>query len=272
VDLHERDEAVDLRLRRGEFGQDAAQTERFFAKRRSDPVLARGRGIALIEDQIDHLEDGGEARHALGAARDFEPDVRLGKGPLRADDALGDGRDRDEESPRDLLGRQTAEDAKRERDPCVFREDRMAGREDEAEEIVPDLLVDCGVQIQAFLRTLDIASKLFVPALERLAAPDQVDRAVLRGPHEPGARPFWHACGGPLLERGDEGVLCELLSRADVADDASQPGDEPSRLDPPDRFDRTMRFGSGCLAATRGFGRVSVASIYDESSFTHPRS
>jgi hypothetical protein len=46
-----------------------------------------------------------------------------------------------------------------------------------------------------------------------------------------------------LLERGYEGVLCELLRRPDVADDASQPGDEPGRLDPPDRFDRAMRFG-----------------------------
>jgi hypothetical protein len=45
-----------------------------------------------------------------------------------------------------------------------------------------------------------------------------------------------------LLERGYEGVLCELLRRPDVADDASQPGDEPGRLDPPDRFDRAMRF------------------------------
>jgi hypothetical protein len=30
-----------------------------------------------------------------------------------------------------------------------------------------------------------------------------------------------------LFERGNEGVLCELLSRPDVADEASQPGDEP---------------------------------------------
>src|SRR5439155_26656672 len=204
VYLHERQEAVDLRLVRGEFGQDAAQTERLFAKRWSDPVLARRCGIALVEDQIDHLEDGGEARHALGAARELEPDVRLGEGPLRADDPLGDRGDRDEESPRNLLSRQTSEDAKREGDPCVLREHRMAGHEDEAEEIVPDLLVDRSVHIKASLSPLDIASELFVLALERLAAPDQVDRAVLRGPHQPGARLLRNAGGRPLLERGDE--------------------------------------------------------------------
>jgi hypothetical protein len=46
-----------------------------------------------------------------------------------------------------------------------------------------------------------------------------------------------------LLKRRNEGVLCQFLSRPDVADEASQPGDEPGRLDPPDRFDRAMRFG-----------------------------
>jgi len=37
--------------------------------------------------------------------------------------------------------------------------------------------------------------------------------------------------------------LRHLLSRPYVADDANQPGDEPGRLDPPDGFDRSMRFG-----------------------------
>src|SRR5207253_11213121 len=107
----------------------------------------------------------------------------------------------------------------------------MAGHKDEAEEIVPDVLVDRGVPIKAFLSSLHVAPDLLVLAVERLAAPDEVDRAVLRGSHQPGARPLRHARGGPLLERGDERVLCELLSRADVADDSSQPGDKPGRLD-----------------------------------------
>jgi hypothetical protein len=44
-----------------------------------------------------------------------------------------------------------------------------------------------------------------------------------------------------LLERGNESVLCKLLCRPDVADEASQAGDEPRRLDPPDGFDGAMR-------------------------------
>src|SRR5713226_3704263 len=147
----------------------------------------------------------------------------------------------------------------------------MAGHEDEAEEVVPDFLVDRRVQVQAFPSALDIAPHLVVLALECLAAPDQIDRAVFRGSHQPGARPLRHAFGGPLLERGNEGVLCELLSGPDVADYASQPGDEPGRLDPPDRFDRAMRFGGCCLAATWACGRVPVSRTYGESTFTCPR-
>src|SRR6266571_4035417 len=117
----------------------------------------------------------------------------------------------------------------------------MARHEDQAEEIVPEVLVDG--HVRASVIPLGAASELFVLALERFAAADQVGRAMLRGQHEPGARPPRHARRGPLLERSNEGVLCELLSRADVADEASQPGDEPGRLDPPDRLDSAMRLG-----------------------------
>jgi len=65
-----------------------------------------------------------------------------------------------------------------------------------------------------------------------------------------------------LLERGNEAVLCKLLSRPDVADEASQPGDEPGRLDPPDRFDGAMR-ARGCrLGAACAPGRDSLSRSY----------
>src|SRR2546425_4859219 len=147
----------------------------------------------------------------------------------------------------------------------------MARHEDEAEKIVPDVLFERCVPVNAFLPPLDFAPELFVLALKRLAAPDQVDRAMFRGPHQPGAGPLRHARGGPLLERGNECVLGELLSRPDVADEASQPGDEPGRLDPPDRFDRAMRFTGRCLATTRVFERPSASRIYGKNSLTPPR-
>src|SRR5205823_2157705 len=120
-------------------GEDPAQTERVLAQSRPDPILTRGRGIALVEDQVDHLEHRGEARRALRATRKGEPHVRFDEGPLGPDDPLGDARDRHEERTRGLLSRQTAEDTKGERDASVLREDRMARHEDQAEQVIPYL-------------------------------------------------------------------------------------------------------------------------------------
>ncbi len=66
----------------------------------------------------------------------------------------------------------------------------MAGHEHEAEEIVPDLLIE--LHVQAFLCRLDSVSDLFVLALERFAATDRVDGSVLRGTHKPRSRPVRH--------------------------------------------------------------------------------
>src|SRR5260370_16420338 len=153
------------------------------------------------------------------------------------------------------MRRQASKNAKCERNPGLLGQDRMAGYEDEAEEIVSDLLVDRRVQVQAFPSPLGMASHLFVLALEHLAASDEVDRAVLRSPHEPGPWPLRHSLAGPLLERGDERVLREFLSRPDVAADATKPAHHPGRLDSPDRFDRAMRFGDCRLVATPAIGR-----------------
>src|SRR5260221_12934803 len=48
--LHQRHEAVDLRLLRSEFGQDAAEAERLFAERRAHPVVTGGgRGVGRAQ-------------------------------------------------------------------------------------------------------------------------------------------------------------------------------------------------------------------------------
>ena len=71
---------------------------------------------------------------------------------------------------------------------------------------------------QLLLR-LELAAELLVLALEQLAAAQPVDGAVLRGGHQPGARVVRDARLRPLLERGDERVLRQLLGEADVAHD-----------------------------------------------------
>jgi hypothetical protein len=41
---------------RRELGQDAAEPERVLAQRRSNPVVAGGRRVALVEDEVDDFE------------------------------------------------------------------------------------------------------------------------------------------------------------------------------------------------------------------------
>jgi hypothetical protein len=71
--------------------------------------------------------------------------------------------------------------------------------------------------------------RLFVLALERLAAWDHIGCAMLRSRHQPGTWLLGHATRGPLLKRCNECVLCELFSRPDVTKPASQPGPAAGR-------------------------------------------
>src|SRR5439155_24354805 len=119
-------------------------------------------------------------------------------------------------------------------------------REHEAQEVIADVIVDRGGEIwRGHLELgLDLTTELLLLAREPFSAAQEVDRAMLRGGHEPGARVVRDARLRPLLERGDERILRELLGKTDIAHDPRETGDEPGRLDPPDRVDRSVRIGN----------------------------
>ncbi len=134
---------------------DDEKDVRILAEGRSHPVVTGGRRVALVEDEV-HLEHRRQTGGELRPAGDLEGDARLG--PLGPDDSLGDGRLRDEECTRDLLGRQTSEQAERERNARLARKNRMSGYEHEAQEVVADVIVDRGVEIRReLLGNTDIA-------------------------------------------------------------------------------------------------------------------
>jgi hypothetical protein len=94
---------------------------------------------------------------------------------------LRERRLRNDERARDLLRRQAADEAQRQRDLRVGGEGRVAAREDQLEAVVGD-------------RSLLVVRKLRRPReqlrlpRERLLAPDPVDRAVSRRGDDPRAR------------------------------------------------------------------------------------
>ena len=105
LDFEQRDEAVHLGLLRGELRQNPGEPERIVAQLRSRPVVSGGRRVALIEDEVDHIEHRRQPGRAVVPARDLEGNARLAQRPLGPDDALGNGRFGDEKGSGDLVGR-----------------------------------------------------------------------------------------------------------------------------------------------------------------------
>ena len=119
----------------------------------------------------------------------------------------------------------------------------MAGREDQPQQIVADVVVEHGVEVRCGLRRIELVAQLLVLAIEEGAAPQLIDRTVFGRSHEPRARVVGNAVAGPLLEGRDERVLREILGKADVADDSREARDEFWRFDPPHGVDRAMGVG-----------------------------
>jgi hypothetical protein len=244
LDLHQRHQAVHFRLPRREPRQDSPQTQRLFTERRPHPVVAGGGGIAFVEDQVDDLQHRRQPRRQLVASRHLERHPRLGEGPLGAHDALRQRRLRDEEGARDLLGGEPSEEPERERHAGFSRQHRVAGDEDEAQQVVADLIVEPGIQVRGLVPVLQLVAELPLLAVVQRAAAQRVDRAMLRRGHEPGTGPLGHSGPGPALQRGHERILRQVLRQPDIAHDAGEGGDEPGGLDSPDRLDGPV--GIGC--------------------------
>ena len=92
LELHQRDEAVHLRLVGHQPGEDPSQPQRLLAQLRAHPVVAARGRVALVEDEVDDLEDRRRAARAARRRRGTSKRTRgLGERALGAHDALGDG-------------------------------------------------------------------------------------------------------------------------------------------------------------------------------------
>ncbi len=156
---------------------------------------------------------------------DLEGPLGPGQRPLGADDALGDGRLGGEEGAGDLLRRQATHEPQSERDPGLRRQHGMAGGEDQAQQVVVEIVGVRGLgRRQVVQRPADLGQLACI----RVLTAYEVDGAVLGGGHEPGARIARDTGGRPRGQRGDERVLCELFGDAFVPHDAGHTGDDPA--------------------------------------------
>ena len=232
-----------LRLVWRQPGQHAAQPLGVFAERRPHPVVTRRRRIALVEDQVDHFQHRREANVQFGPARHFVGDLPVRQRALGADDALLDGGLGRQERARDLFGGQAGEQFQRQRDAGLGRQHRVAGREDQPQQVIAHIVIQRSLEIghRVFLARLHLVADLLVFVIGQLVAAEMIDAAALGDGHQPRAGITRDAFLRPLLERGDERILRQILGQADVARHPRERRNQLRRLDLPDRVNGGSR-------------------------------
>jgi hypothetical protein len=130
----------------------------------------------------------------------------------------------------------------------------MTGDEDEAEEVVADGVVEGGVEVgHGLFERGEVAGEVFVFALGDGVMAEEIDGASFGGGGKPSGGIIGDAGLRPLFECGDECLLREVFSQADVASEAGESGDDARRLDAPDGFDGAMQ-GLMCSVMWIGSG------------------
>ena len=109
----------------------------------------------------------------------------------------------------------------------------MAGQEDEPQDVVLDV-VDLAVEVGHLLLLSPAGMfELRELAAKAVRAPEVVDAAPLRDGHQPRDRVLRDALCRPLLERGHECVLRQVLGQLDITGHPGESADEAGRLGPP---------------------------------------
>ena len=209
-----------------------SQADRLGAQLAPDERIA-GRGrVALVEDQVDHVQDPIETLGQQLGRRDAIRDAGGADLALGADESLRERRLGEQEGTGDLGRGQAAQRPEGQGHPGVHRECRVTAREDESQSIIRD--------VHGVLRRLRIDGSQRRDrglASERLdllgqpAAPAQpIDRTIARRRRDPGSGVVRHPSRRPGFEGGDERVLDCLLGKVEVAEDPDQRGDGPALL------------------------------------------
>ena len=224
VQQHQRQQREYFRLVRHQAGQGPAEVDRFRGE--VDAAAAP----ALVEDQVDHGEDGRQPVGQLVIGRHGERDARVADLVLGPGQPLAHGLRRDEEGQRDLVGGQAAQGAQGKRHLRLEGEGRMTAGEDQLQPFVRD----GGGVVHEGLRWLwpglEVAGQQRRLARQDLLAAQLVDGAVARGRDQPadgvGRLPVaWPPFGGD-----GERVGGRVFGEVDVAEDPDQSGQHAAPL------------------------------------------
>ena len=224
---HEGEEAARFALAGKELDEEAREPDRLTGEVAAHERLARGRRVALVEDEVERREDALEAPGELGARGHPVRDACAPDLPLGADEALGQRAFRNEKRARDLRRREAPERVQCERDARVQRQRRVRAREDEPEAVVGEFFEQAvrGGRVHGLL----LAQEGRLAREDPLAA-QAVERLVARGPDDPCAGTRRDALGRPALRGDHERLLHGLLGAIEVPDEPDEARENASGL------------------------------------------
>jgi len=194
------------------------------------------RGVALVEDQVDDGEDGGQPGGQLVARGHLVRQPALADRALGAHEALRDRGLGHEECARDLDRAQPAYQPQREGHAALGGQRRMAAREDQSQPVVGNRLrIDhLGLPRRA---ERDLVGDRAGAGIGAARAAQAIERAPPRRGQEPRARALGRARRGPAHERLRECLLHDLFGHVDVAHEAQHRRDDARVLDAEDLVD-----------------------------------
>ena len=242
VQQHEGQQPTRLGLVGQQVGQQPPQANRLGGQVVPHRRFARGGGVALVEDEVDHLQHRGQPLAELLAGGDLVGDPRGQDLLLGAHEPLGGGHLGLEKGAGDLGGGQRAQRAQGQRDLRGLAQRRVAAGEQQSQSIVGEIVRLLGRlgrlgRLGSGERSLgDGADR----GRRRPPPAEQIDRAAAGDGGQPRARPGGDALGAPALERPDAGVLQRLLGDLEVGDRADERGEDPAPLRAKHRLDRLL--------------------------------
>jgi hypothetical protein len=215
-----REQARDLAVVRQERVHRAREPQRLGHEVVALQVGADAARVALVEDQIEHVQHRAQAFLALALGGHGERHAGVLDLLLRAADALRHRRLGHEIRVRDLGRREPADGAQRKRDRGRRRQHRMAAHEEQQQRVV----VLAGLGVLGRRRELRVGRLLpqhlgLAPAPRDLAA-QLVGHAPRGDLDKPRPRVVGHALVGPLHRGGEQRFLHGVLGGREVAEAA----------------------------------------------------
>ncbi len=165
---------------------------------------------------------------------------------LGPDDALGDGGLRHQVGAGDLGRGQAAEQPQRQRDPGLDGQHRVAGGEDQPQQVVVDLVGEGPVEVRGDGVALGLQGPADLGVLARSSRLRR-NRSTARRlatviSQAPGLRGT--PSRGHCSRAATTASWASSSARSDVTGVPGQPGDQPGGLHPDDRLDRGVRLRS----------------------------